>query len=507
MNGKIIILLGGLTLAALATRAPAQIAEVGSATPATTAPASSTDEEIARTLHLLNRAAFGPSLRSLEEVQTMGRSAWLLEQLQPQNTADSALEEKLAVYPALAMSTSELLTNYPIEQSRDEPAGIGRPQRIPTEVAAAQLTRAVHARAQLREVMTDFWFNHFNVYSQAGLGRQTIVAYLRDAIRPHALGRFGDMLRATAESPAMLYYLDNYRSSRPGSAGRYSGINENYARELLELHTLGVNGGYTQEDIVEVARAFTGWTFTPARTGAIEFVFVPQRHIGGAKELLGTKIPAGDTSEGLAILKLLAAHPSTAQHIARKLLTRLVTEDPPQGWIDRTAAVFLATDGDIAWTVGSILGSAEFYGSQYRRNKAKTPLELVASTLRAVDADITVAVESARRVADLGQPLLRANPPTGWPEYGHEILSPGGMVSRFEFGYFAAADRLEGVRTDRALWEPIVGLWGPAGLAQYLLGELPGPATMGALTQAAENGAAPDVLAAIVLASPEFQLQ
>ncbi len=463
--------------------------------------------EDARVVHLLNRAAFGPTSELLEEVHRTGRAAWVGQQLNPASISDPELDQKLSIYPALTMNGSELLENYPQQNPRDGPMGIGPPQRIPVEVASANMTRSVHGKAQLREVMTDFWFNHFNVSAQDGPIRYAVVGYVRDAIRPNALGYFEDLLRATAESVAMLYYLDNYLSVAPGSRGGGSGINENYARELMELHTLGVDGGYSQGDVIEVARAFTGWSFVPPRSGTPTFAFFPQAHVGGAKTVLDTTIPAGGRSEGLQILHLLATHPSTARFLSHKILQRLVADDPPQSLVDRTAEVFLATGGHIGWTVASVLLSDQFYEPKYRSNKVKTPLELVASALRATAADVSLGVAASRLVGDLGQPQLRAGPPTGWPETGDEILSPGGMVTRFEFGFLAVTDRIEGARVDAALWEPIVAIWGTDGLAQYLLGQLPSDTTRAALSQAAADGAEPGLLAAMVLGSPEFQLQ
>ncbi|MDG2303829.1 MAG: DUF1800 domain-containing protein [Candidatus Binatia bacterium] len=496
-----VISLAGMAVAALLT-----IAGPAGANEGPLGTVSSTAED-ARVLHLLNRAAFGPSTELIEEVHRIGRGAWVGQQLLPSGISDPDLDAKLSIYPALPMTNSELLANYPNQNGNDEPMGIGPPGRVPVEVASANLTRAVHGKAQLQEVMTDFWFNHFNVAAQDGPIRLAVVSYVRDAIRPNALGYFEDMLRATAESAAMLYYLDNYLSAAPGTRGRNSGINENYARELMELHTLGVDGGYTQEDIIEIARAFTGWTFTAARTGTVGFTFLPRIHDPGPKRVLGTTIPSGNQSEGLQVLHMLATHPSTAEFLSRKILQRLVAENPPQELVDRTAAVFLATGGHIGWTVASVILSDEFYDPAYRANKAKTPLELVASALRATGADVTLGVAATRMVGDLGQPMLRASPPTGWPEVGAEILSPGGMVTRFEFGFLAAANRLEGARVDAALWEPILQIWGTDGLAQYLLGQLPSDGTRKALEDAAAAGADPSLLVAMVLGSPEFQLQ
>lgn len=460
-----------------------------------------------RILHLLNRAAFGPTPDDLDEIRRIGREAWIGQQVNPHTINDPEIEARLSIYPALPMNSSELLENYS-QSPRDEmPTGIGPPGRVPFEVAAANLTRAVHGKAQLREVLTDFWFNHFNISAQDGPLRLAVVSYVRDVIRPNALGHFEDLLRATAESVAMLYYLDNYANVAPGSRGRNSGINENYARELLELHTVGVDGGYTQADVEEVARAFTGWAFTRPQSGLVEFLFYPGQHVSGPKQVMGATIPSGGQDEGLAILSMLARHPSTAEFVSRKLLERLVTENPPQDLVDHTASVFRATNGHIGWTVANILLSDSFNEPAHRGNKAKSPLELVASALRASEAEVQLGVQASRLVGDLGQPMLRAAPPTGYPETGAEILSPGGMVTRFEFGYLVAANQIEGVTVHTPMWEPIVSVFGTDGLALYLLGRFPSQATRDALARAASNGADSTLLAAIVLGSPEFQLQ
>lgn len=470
------------------------------------AEAAPDSDEVARIRHLLQRATFGYTGEEAARVREMGRNAWVAEQLSLQPADDPELAERLAIYPSLTMEPAELLQNYPT-QNRDNPVGLGPPQRILTELRAAQITRAVHARAQLREVLTDFWFNHFNVFANAGPTRYTIVPYLRDAIRPHVLGRFEDLLRATAESPAMLYYLDNASSTAPGARGRNSGINENYARELLELHTLGVDGGYTQKDIEEVARAFTGWTFTPRRTGAYEFQFVPRLHDPGDKQVLGTTIASGDRSEGDTILTLLARHPQTARFLSRKLVTRLVSDDPPEALVEWAATIYQATDGNLAFVTAVILGDAEFYSPEHRGTKVKTPLEMVASSLRTVGADVRVGTPLFRAVGDLGQPLLESSPPTGWPEKAEDFLSPGGMVSRFELAYAIASNQIPNIDWLPLSWDLIVGLFGTDGLAVYVTGQWPDADTSAALRRARENGASPTLLAALALSSPAFQLQ
>lgn len=471
------------------------------------AAAGSTEtEEDGRIRHLLQRATFGFAPGDAQEVRRIGIHQWIGEQVAPDSITDPALDLKLGVYPALSMSSAELLLNYP-QQNRDNPQGIGPPGRILNELRSAQLTRAVHAKAQLREVLTDFWFNHFNVYAPTGPSRYTIVPYLRDAIRPHVLGRFEDLLRATATSPAMLYYLDNAASSAPGTRGKNSGINENYARELLELHTLGVDSGYTQEDIIEVARAFTGWTFTPARLGAYEFFFRPRTHVEGDKIIMEETIPSGGQSEGEQILTMLARHPNTAEFLATKLVQRFVADDPPPELVARTRDVYLATDGNLAWVVAFILSDETFYDPAFRGNKVKTPLELVASGLRATGADVIVGSPANRSVGVLGQAMMAAAPPTGWPERADEFLSSGSMVARFEHAYAIATGTIPNIEFSAVKWQEIIDFIGTDGLAVYILGRWPTESTSAALRNAAEQGANAPLLAALVFASPEFQMQ
>ncbi len=482
------------------------LAALGAAAPFVATASSADPERDARLLHLLSRATFGPTPALLEEVRRVGAEAWLRDQLRPERIADPDLETRLSIYPALPMSFAELIANYPRRRAGEPQEGIGPPGRIVVEMQAALLTRAVHARAQLREVLTDFWLNHFNVFAAEGPLPYMVLPYVRDAIRPHVLGRFEDLLRATAESPAMLYYLDNYLSSRPRRRG--GGINENYARELMELHTLGVDGGQTQRDVIEVARAFTGWTFTrPETHDVLGFLFDPFRHEAGEKVVLGHVIPSGGKDEGDRILTLLAHHPSTAEFIATKLVRRFVSDDPPAALVARARDAFLASDGDLAWVTAVILTAEEFYDPRYRLAKVKSPLEIVASSLRAAGAEVDLGVAAARLVEDLGQGIALARPPTGWPEEAAEFLSAGGMVRRFELAYRVATGDIPGIRIDRELWERVVALWGVEGIARLLLLRPPETATSDALERARAEGARGPLLAALALASPEFQRQ
>jgi uncharacterized protein (DUF1800 family) len=468
--------------------------------------AAATDEEHARIVHLLSRAAYGPTPELVEEVRAIGPTTWLAQQIEPERIADPELERRLSIYPALAMSAAELFVNYPRPDPGEPPQGIGRPPRIVAETQAALVTRATHARAQLREVLTDFWFNHFNVFAGEGPMPYLTPPYLRDAIRPNVFGRFEDLLRATATSPAMLYYLDNYASSR--ARRRRGGINENYARELLELHTLGTGGGYTQADVIEVAHAFTGWTISPPESASpFGFLFRDDWHQPGDKQVLSTTIPSGGREEGDRILGLLARDPATAELVSRKLVTRLVSDTPPEALVARIRDVYLATDGQLGWVVIGILSAAEFYDPVHRGAKVKSPLELVASALRAAGARVNLGVAAARLVGDLGQGLLLSQPPTGWPEVAAEILSPGGMVSRFDLAYRVASGGIDGVAVDVSRWNPIVREFGVRGLSSYLLGREPSASTLAALEHAYAEGAGGTLLAALVLASPEFQQQ
>ena len=331
-------------------------------------------------------------------------------------------------------------------------------RQVIADLEEAKLLRAVYSERQLEEVLVDFWFNHFNVFAGKGQTRNYVGGYERDAIRPYVLGNFRDMLGATAKSPAMLFYLDNWLSAadrprrlalsenpaaaRPGSSRM--GINENYARELLELHTLGVDGGYSQQDIVNIARAFTGWTMQPRQGSG--FMFVAARHDRGEKVVLGHTIKTGGVGEGERVLDIVAAHPSTARHIATKLATRFISDTPPQTVVDRAAAAFTATRGDLREVVKVILLSPEFSAADSHRVKVKTPLEFVASALRATGAEVRTALPLARTLRDMGMPLYFCQPPTGYDETSAAWVSAGALVSRMNFAVDLSKNAVRGVR-------------------------------------------------------------
>jgi uncharacterized protein (DUF1800 family) len=304
------------------------------------------------------------------------------------------------------------------------------------EVSAAKLARAVSSDRQLYEQMVDFWENHFSVFAGKGQTRLFIPAYDRDVIRPRAMGKFRDLLGAVAKSPAMLFYLDNARSTSRG-------LNENYARELLELHTVGVDGGYTQQDVIQVARALTGWSIDQI---AGDFVFRPRLHDATEKSVLGNRLPAGrGIEDGEQVLDLLARHPSTARFITRKLVVRFVSDSAPPALVDRCAAAFTRSDGDIRKTLQCVVTSPEFFSKAAYRSKVKTPFELVASALRATSSSLDGSPRAGQIVARLGQPTFGRQTPDGWPDRADEWVNAGAMVNRVNFGLSLAAGRVPGV--------------------------------------------------------------
>jgi uncharacterized protein (DUF1800 family) len=331
----------------------------------------------------------------------------------------------------------------------------GPQQVVARDLSEGKLLRAVYSHRQLDEVLDDFWFNHFNIYLDKGADRYLVTEYERSVIRPRVLGKFRDLLEATAKSPAMLFYLDNWQSVGPNApqlrgkkGGR--GLNENYGRELLELHTLGVDGGYTQQDVTEAARCFTGWTINqPQRGGA--FVFNKRAHDDGEKTVLGVKIPAGGgESDGEKVLDIVARHPSTAHFVSKKLAMRFVADDPPAALVDRMAQTFLKSDGDLREVMQTMLNSKEFWSEGAYRSKMKSPLEMVASAVRALDGDVDYAFPLVNQVAQLGQPLYRKQEPTGYSNSSQEWLNSGGLLARMNFALQLGDNRVPGVKVDAA---------------------------------------------------------
>lgn len=520
----------------------------------------------------------------VERVKQMGIAAYIEQQLHPETIPDPGVEQRLAGLETLKMTPTQLLAAYPPPQllrgierrlsaqmgmdpeaegslfpelqrvrerqarrqeqqqpGNEDPAArqlrrqegmtpaermqeaMRGPARIVIELSQAKLLRATYSERQLQEVMTDFWFNHFNVFVGKGADRWLTTSYEYEAIRPHALGKFRDLLGATAQHPAMLFYLDNWLSAdpkadyneqelrrhylaylrqqgiqpgallleifrqrgmdttqverlmerqlermdndgpRPALRGRQGnaaeqrrqqaqqqrrGLNENYARELMELHTLGVDGGYTQQDVVEVARCFTGWTILPLQFGQ-QFIYVDEFHDRGTKTVLGHKIENGGQRDAERVLDLLARHPATARFISTKLARRFVSDNPPAALVDRMAKTFLETDGDIRAVLRTMFSSEEFWSPATVQTKVKTPFEFVVSAARATNAEVDELPPGlVVALRDLGQPLYAAQPPTGYKDTADAWVSTGGLLGRMKVGLGLASNRLPGVRVE-----------------------------------------------------------
>ncbi|HEX5216572.1 MAG TPA: DUF1800 domain-containing protein [Vicinamibacterales bacterium] len=474
--------------------------------------------------HVLNRLGYGPRPGDVERVQAIGLEKYINEQLDPAKIDNSALDARLAEFTTLSMSTRDLAEKYyqpANEQRRDlkkeqaqqpppKPAvgqdmtmtGAAQPptppqpnvqltpeqrqiqqaqQNITNELMQAKVLRAALSDRQLEEVLSDFWFNHFNVFVGKGQVRQYLTEYERDAIRPYVLGNFRDMLGAVAHSPAMLFYLDNWQSQTPnppvavnqkfqvrlgnpnvGARQREEmmrraqqqqdqqkrpqrGINENYARELMELHTLGVDGGYTQKDVIELARILTGWTIDRPQAGG-EFVFNPRMHDTGPKQFLGVSFSAGGMDEGERALDILARHPATAHHIAYKLAQRFVADEPSKALVDRAAKVFTDSNGNLRDVTRAIVTSPEFFAADANRAKVKTPLEFVISAVRATGATVTNAQPIVVALRNLGMPVFGAQPPTGYSMTADAWVNTGALLNRMNF----AVQLLDGGRIQPA---------------------------------------------------------
>ena len=434
-------------------------------------------------IQALNRLMFGSRPGDALKVRAIGLDNWIDQQLHPDKINDSAMEQFVAKYPAIHQDQNDLLRQYAEQQRERRDVKRERvdstrvmtaadslalrqqlqqrgnlTRQVVTQLQSSRVARAVASERQLQEVMTDFWENHFNIYAQKGGPEPYYLAdFDENVIRPHALGKFRDLLEAVAKSPAMLFYLDNARSMADGNRPtqrqqrqlrqlrQRQGLNENYGRELLELHTLGVDGGYTQQDVINVARAFTGWTIKPPAQGG-GFMFRPQIHDAGEKFVLGHKLAAGrgmDDAED--VLDILAKSPATAHFISFKLARRFVSDSPSKALVDHAAQVYLKTDGDIREVLRAIITSPEFFSQQAFRTKVKSPFEVVVSAMRALNAAPDSTPRSAQVIAFLGQPIFGHQAPNGWPETGESWMNTGAILNRINFGMAAAAGRLPGV--------------------------------------------------------------
>lgn len=457
-------------------------------------------------VHVLNRLGYGPRPGDVERVVAMGVPAYVAEQLNPETIDDSDLDRRLTGIPSLNLAQADLLARYnppkppmpppppapapdgkkpPMPEAmtpemkpeaktevkpavetpktgsdaqkppeaKPKPAPMPNPGQVIGDLRRATVLRATYSRRQLYEATVNFWENHFSIFINKDSDRFLMTAFDRDVIRPYAFGRFRDLLGATAKSPAMLYYLDNWQSrvervtpaTKDKPEKKSGGINENYARELLELHTLGVDGGYSQKDVQEVARCLTGWTIRKPNEEGL-FMFNPAWHDNGEKIVLGKRIPAGG---GIAdverVLDILARHPSTAKFVATKLARRFVSDTPPPALVARAADTFLKTDGDIRETLKAIVASPEFSASIGA--KVKNPFEFAVSVLRATDAE-TDGGPVTDWVAKLGQPIFGRLTPDGYPDRADEWLSANQMLNRLNFGLAVAQNQVKGTKID-----------------------------------------------------------
>jgi uncharacterized protein (DUF1800 family) len=382
-------------------------------------------------------------------------------------------------------------------------------QVVSQDLTEAKLLRAAYSNRQLEEVLTDFWYNHFNVDLDKGADRFLVTSYERDVIRPHVLGKFQDLLLATAKSPAMLFYLDNWQSTGPDVRPRAgqkqkTGLNENYGRELMELHTLGVDGGYTQRDVTEVARCFTGWTIREPRRGG-GFDFDPRRHDDGEKRVLGVKIPAGGGMEdGLKVLDILSRHPSTARFISRSLAVRFVSDNPPDTLVKRMADKFTATDGDLREVMRTMIGAPEFWDQANFRSKVKSPLEMTVSSIRAINADIDYTFAMNAVMTQLGESLYRKLEPTGYSNRSTDWMNSASLLARMNFATSLAQGRINGIQVDTSQFSG-----DPTQIARRILLTDPSREAQNAieagLADRKDFAHAGPVAAGLTLASPDFQ--
>src|SRR5437660_807494 len=428
--------------------------------------------------HALNRLAYGPRPGEVPRVAAEGVMRWIDRQLSVDGIDDHGLAERERQFQILEYDRGDLAAMYTAAQrerrerklaaapdtmaDKDAASPIAqRGRRLAGEFADLAVVRAALSERQLYEIMVDFWTNHFNVYFAKGADRFLTPDYIEHTIRPRAMGKFADLLIATAKSPAMLFYLDNWESVAPGTSPPFprsarrrggqgvrpmpKGINENYARELLELHTLGVDGGYTQQDVIDVARIFTGWSIERPQQGG-DFEFHDWAHDRGEKLVLGVRFEGGhDMDEGIRLLKLLANHPATMHHVSRKLCQRFVNDDPPDGCVDDAVAAWKHSSGDMGEVLRAIFHGPDFWAAANVRAKVKTPLEVVVSAARAVAAEPDTSPRLAQVVARLGEPLYLHVAPDGYPERETAWVNSGALLDRMNAAVALAAGKLPGV--------------------------------------------------------------
>ena len=465
----------------------------------------------AQALHVLNRLAFGPAPGDVQRVATMGVDAYIQQQLHPNSIPlPDDLRQQLEALDTLQLTPTELFQQYgPPQRPRGQkltPEQIKafnqQSQMIVMQAMQARVLRAIESPRQLQEVMVNFWFNHFNVFRGKGLDRLWVGSYEEEAIRPYALGHFRDLLFATAKSPAMLFYLDNWLDTQPGTPharGQFQGINENYAREVMELHTLGVNGGYTQTDVTTLAHILTGWGLCPMRGRFADpggFCFDPLRHDFSDQVFLGKTIHGNGEEEIDQALDMLASSPATAHHLSYELAQYFVADDPPPALVDRLTKKWMQSDGDIVAVLDTLFHSPEFWSAKYAGNKFKTPYEYVISAVRASGDTVTNVKPVLGMMNQLGMPLYGYLTPDGYKNTQDAWLNPDSMMIRLSF---ATALGHGNVRLDPDGMDPVT----PAQRADQLFSTLQGLFTA---QQIVTIDSQPEPLrAGLILGSPQFQ--
>jgi uncharacterized protein (DUF1800 family) len=477
-------------------------------------------------LHILNRLSLGPKPGDVERVQQMGVDRYIQQQLDPNTIPEPAsLKTQLQSLETLSMSPVELAQEFGRPKQTAEAKATPEQRKayreklrqVTEEAVQARLLRATASPRQLEEVMVDFWFNHFNVFANKGQDRLWVGAYEQQAIRPHVLGRFRDLLGATAHHPAMLFYLDNWQNTdpnSPGARGRFKGLNENYARELMELHTLGVNGGYTQKDVVTLAKILTGWTIqqrpNAKNTSPQGFRFDPKRHDSSPKVFLGKTLQGKGEAEGEEALDRLAASPATARHISFRLAQYFVADKPPEALVNRLAQNYLSTGGNLKDLLKTLFSSAEFQDPKFYQAKFKTPYQYVLSAVRATGVEVRNVRPLYTMLQQLGMPLYGCQSPDGYKNTKEAWLNPDAMTRRLSFATALASGRIplsasppeslgrRAARQDRSQGSMIATALDPIQLTQTLGNGF------SLKTQQAIANNPPALQSALLLGSPEF---
>jgi len=431
------------------------------------APQSYAASSDAKVLHVINRLSFGVRAGEIEAVKSQGIDAYIQSQLTPNSFVEpQSLTQQLGSLTTLQMSVPEIMKEY--QQTRvekkaqrvNQQAMVANEQnnletmklrrRVLEDATQGRLLRAIASPRQLEEVMVDFWYNHFNVFYGKGRDRFLVGNYEKQAIRPHVFGKFRSLLASTSKHPAMLFYLDNWQNTdpkSPGAKGRYKGLNENYARELMELHTLGVNGGYNQQDIITLARILTGWGFAGNRQGNIDesgFYFDANRHDFSNKVFLGQTIKGGGMEEGEKALDILAKHPATARHLSYKLAQYFVADEPPTALVEKLAKRFQETDGDIKAVLTILFRSSEFLDSKYYNAKFKTPYQYVISALRATDTQVDNFRSVTGLLKQMGMAIYGCQTPDGYKNTEAAWLNPDAVLRRISLATALASGRFAG---------------------------------------------------------------